>query len=205
MKTTRLSLLLTCVAMTLLSVAVHASEITLIKVEKPAKSKASSDPLISAAGSSGGSLPQIASRPERLAISSVCVGASPSVTQNRRNAIGGLIGMTVNTSPDHPEGWYVIPTNGWQWHHVIASSTFGMWRGKTGTNIADNLLTQRGNRMVISATGQYPVSAYQCRIASTLTNITSSTFAIGNDSQTRQELPFNVNFVGLNFGPNEVM
>jgi len=150
------------------------------------------------------SLPQVALLPERLMLSSLCASASSHVTQSRRNAMGGLIGMTVNTDAAHPEGWYVVPTDGLQWHHLVASTTFALWRGKT-TGLTTLQSTERGNRVVIHAQGLYPVSSYTCRISSALTNVASVTFDIGRDSQTQAVIPFNINFVGLNFGPNGVI
>lgn len=208
MKTKHLCiLLLTFVVLSIGSVIAQTStpSATIVLHEEPIEFRApiyegsADDPLIRAAG--GSETPFL---PERLTIASLCASASSAVTQSRRNTIGGLAGMTVNTDLGHPAGWYVIPTAGWQWHHMLTSTAFSLWRGKT-IDLTTAQEGQRGNRMVISATLQYPVSAYRCRITSTLTNIAPVEFAIGRDSQNGQELPFNVNFVGRDYGPDNIL
>jgi hypothetical protein len=203
MKTKQLlSVIFTCIVPCI----VVASTTTIVLIEEPVEFReplyeGSLDPLITA---SSIATPPPVLLSERLIVSSLCASASPNVIQSRRNTMGGLIGMTVNKDPDHPEGWYVIPTNGWQWHHVLTSSSFALWRGQT-SGLSTSQSTQRGNRMVISATLQYPVSAYRCRIKSSVTNIAPVDFVIGRDTQSGQELQFNINFVGRDYGPDNIL
>lgn len=149
------------------------------------------------------SLPYLAAKHEQVIIASLCASSSPNVAKSRWNAMAGMAGMTVNMDPLDPVSWLVISDTSWQWHHLIGSTTLPLWRGMT--NLPTELMGERGNRMAIHAQGVYPVSAYQCKIMSTLTNIQQTTFWVGKDSVSGQDLRFNANFVGVHFGANGVM
>jgi len=146
----------------------------------------------------------LAAKPEKVVLASLCASASPNVVASRLLAMNGLFGLPVNTNPSDPTGWYVVESNGWQWSDILTSSTFALWRGKTAPLLTAPQSRERGNRMVIHAMGQYPVSAYECEISTTLTNISTTRFPVGRDG-AGNELPFSANFVGIKFGANGVL
>jgi len=145
----------------------------------------------------------LSEKPEKVVLASLCASSSPNVVASRLLAMNGLFGLPVNTNPSDPTGWYVVESNGWQWSDILTSSTFALWRGKTSL-LTPSQSGERGNRMVIHAMGQYPVSAYECEIATSLTNISTTRFPVGKDG-AGNELPFSANFVGLSFGVNGVL
>ncbi len=153
------------------------------------------------------SLPHLQMMHEKVEISSLCSAnsASSNISASRRNVMGGLVGMSVNTNKLDPAGWYVVLTNGWQWHDLITSTTMSLWRGFTNSLVTGMSGERRGNRMAVHAMGKYPVSGYQCRITGTLSNIQDTTFWVGRDSVTGSNIMFNANFVGIHFGPNGVI
>ncbi len=152
------------------------------------------------------SLPVLAAKPEKVEIASLCSSGSPNLVASRLTAMNGLVGLPVNTDPADPTAWYVVAPDMWEWHNIVSLASASpnvMWRGKTSF-LTPAQSAEKGNRLVIHAMGQYPVSAYECEITTSLTNIATTRFFVGKDS-AGNELPFSANFVGLNFGANGIL
>lgn len=152
------------------------------------------------------SLPYLASVTNEIKITSLCSvnSSSSNLAQSRRNAMAGLMGMQVNTNIADPAGWHLIPVNGWQWHDLITTTTSSNWRGFTNGLPTGLQGERKGNRVPVHLVYKGRVSAYQCRISSSLTNIQDVTFWVGKDSGTGSNLMYNANFIGFNPGPNGI-
>ncbi len=152
------------------------------------------------------SLPKLGTKPEMVEIASLCSSGSPNVVASRLNAMNGLVGLPVTMDPADPTAWYVVAPNAWKWHHIVSLASASpnvMWRGKTSL-LTPAQSAEKGNRIVIHAMGQYPVSAYECEIMTGLTNLATARFSVGKDA-SGNELPFSANFVGISFGPNGIL
>jgi hypothetical protein len=152
------------------------------------------------------SLHVLAAKPEMVEVASLCSSASPNVVASRLNAMNGLVGLPVTMDPADPAAWYVVAPNAWEWHHIVSLASVSpnvMWRGKTSL-LTPAQSAEKGNRVVVHAMGQYPVSAYECEVMTSLTNIATARFFVGKDG-AGNELPFSANFVGLKFGANGIL
>ncbi|MEK7642138.1 MAG: hypothetical protein AAB365_04100 [Patescibacteria group bacterium] len=145
---------------------------------------------------------------DAVLISSLCASASTNLAQSQRNTMAGLAGVgTVPTDRiNNPAAWYRIPQaqpQGLQWFDAVTTSTnFHSYMGSSSlTNVATG--GEWGNRIVVHAAGTSPVSAYWCRITTTITNIPAAFFPVGTNT-AGVEIAFNSNFVGVNFGTNGV-
>lgn len=139
---------------------------------------------------------------EGVFIASLCSSASPNLTRSRVNAMAWMAGVPVPTDRmQDPAAWYAVTTDGLQWFDPVSSSGFHCWIGTTTITNGDTA-GEYGNRIVIHAFGKYPVSAYSCRIVSTVTNIGYTEFPIGTNTANGLEIPFNANFIGIGIGVN---
>jgi hypothetical protein len=143
---------------------------------------------------------------EAIRISSLCASSSTNKTRSYWNAMGGLVGVSVATNRlADPAAWYIVPTqqpDGWQWFDAI-TTTFHSFMG-SATLLNSINAGEYGHRLVIHASGKYPVSAYTCAVTCTLTNSLSLTFPVGTNTTTGQEIMFGPNFIGFDSGPNGI-
>jgi hypothetical protein len=140
---------------------------------------------------------------ESVVISSMCATVSTNTPRNRINAICGMAGLSVPTNRlENPAAWWQIPENGFQsFDHVTTS--FNSWMGTT-TTTNPAVAGEFGNRVLVSMSGLYPVSAYTCRIMTTLPGFPPTTnFSVGTNS-AGMEIPFSANFPGIDFGTNGI-
>jgi hypothetical protein len=140
---------------------------------------------------------------EGVQIFSLCTSTSTSLAQSRANTMAWLIGLggipTVRTT--NPAACYSIPVDGLQWFDFLGT-VYKSWLGVTPVSQATT--NENGLRVVVSCAGKWPVGDYWCRIISNSTNIGSNYFPVGLLSGMTNEIQFNLNFVGLDFGPDGI-
>ncbi|HEY9583843.1 MAG TPA: hypothetical protein VJI66_02685 [Candidatus Paceibacterota bacterium] len=144
-------------------------------------------------------LPFVAGHLEGVQIFSLCASTSPSLIESRKNTMAWMVGVPgVPTNRTlNPAACYSIPANGLQWFDWLTTG-YKSWLGTTATVMTN----ENGHRIVISCAGLAPVSKYNCRVSSTSTNIGNADFPVGLFTGSTNEIPFNLNFVGVNPGPN---
>lgn len=143
---------------------------------------------------------------EAVRISSLVASTSTNKQHSYWNAMGGLVGISVSTDRvANPAAWYVIPSEqpyGWQWFDGV-STAFNSFLG-SATLLSSVNAGEFGHRLVIHASGKFPVSAYTCAVTCTLSNSLSMTFPVGTDTRTGLEIPFGPNFIGFSSGANGI-
>ncbi len=135
---------------------------------------------------------------------------SPSLTQARINTMAGLARVLVpmDLSKDAAAWGVVAGTNqpnrylGFQWWHSIGSTPPA--KSWMGTFVPTGITNDYGNRVVISCSGNYPVSAYYMDITSSLTNVSPSHFYVATNTTSGFENPCSSTFMIIYPGANGV-
>lgn len=160
-------------------------------------------PDASAAGGMQISAFDIVGKEEGVRIASLPPSGSPSLIQSRAFAMAGMAGRVVPTDRmNNPAAWYLPSEDGLQLFDLVTTS-FHSWLGATyNTNAATS--GEFGHRIVVHLSGRFPVSKYKCLLTTSIGGVDNAFFPVGTNTSTGAEIAFNLNFVGIEFGPNNV-
>lgn len=145
-------------------------------------------------------------RPERIYLASICATNSSYLTASRANTMAGLFGVLPFASMNravNPAAWYLIPSDGWQLYDSVTTPFF-FWDGEVYNTNPPAISNEKGHRIAVSVIMKEAVNRYWCRITSDSTNIGTAFFNVATNS-AGQEIRFNLQYVGVYFGPNGVL